>query len=107
MATTDIMEVIKSQRGAPAGTDAPVTPLGPWEAIDAAVHHHQVEERVDDQVAFEAHSRAGWQAIGCEDAGVIAVGAPAHLAVWGAEVPRKALRTIVAGRTVHDTGELS
>ena len=29
MATTDIMEVIKSQRGAPAGTDAPVTPPPP------------------------------------------------------------------------------
>lgn len=29
MATTDIMEVIKSQRGAPAGTDAPVIPPSP------------------------------------------------------------------------------
>lgn len=89
------------------GSDAPVTPLGPWAAIDAAVHHHQGAERVDEHAAFDAHTRAGWRAIGCEDAGVIAAGAPAHLAVWSEDLPHRALRTIVAGRTVHDSGELA
>ena len=121
------------------GSDAPVTELGPWAAVRAAVFHHQPAQRMTARAAFGAHTRAGWRAIGRPEAGVIAPGAPAHLAIWDApeqavQVPDsriaswstdprsgtpglpvlapdlalpRALRTIVAGRTVHDTGELA
>ena len=29
------------------GSDSPVTPLGPWAAVRAAVHHHAEEHRLD------------------------------------------------------------
>lgn len=120
------------------GSDAPVTELGPWAAMRAAMFHHQPGQRMTARGAFSAHTRAGWRAIGAHGVGVIAPGAPAHLAIWDAPdrvvqapddrvanwstdprsgipglpalapdlpLPR-ALRTIVAGRTVYDTGEL-
>lgn len=64
------------------GSDAPVTPLGPWAAVRAAVLHHQVEQRISARAAFNAHSRGGWRALGDHQTGVIAPGAPAHLAIW-------------------------
>ena len=80
------------------GSDSPVTPLGPWAAIRAAVHHHAEEHRLDPETAFAAHT-GGAQ---------LEVGARADLAVWdglpdltpGAEPPRL-LRTVAAGRTIH------
>ncbi len=121
------------------GSAAPTTPLGPWAAVRAAVLHHQPGQRISARAAFNAHTRAGWRAAGILDAGVLAPGAMAHLAVWEAQEltvqvqddryrnwstdPRSAtpglpllaadaplpvaVRTIVAGRTVHDTGVLS
>ena len=89
------------------GSDQPVTPLGPWAALDAAVAHHRVEERIPREAAFIAHTVAGWRAVGCDDAGMITPGARAHVVVWDDDVRRHALRVIVAGRTVHDTGRLS
>lgn len=89
------------------GSDAPVTPLGPWQGVDAAMAHHQLDERIGPDAAFTAHTRAGWQAIGCDDAGMIAAGAQAHLVVWDDLDSRRALRTIVSGCTVHDSGALS
>lgn len=64
------------------GSDAPVTPLGPWAAVRAAVLHHEIGQRISARAAFNAHSRGGWRAIGQPQSGVIAPGAPAHLAVW-------------------------
>lgn len=64
------------------GSDAPVTSLGPWAAVRAAVLHHDVEQRISARAAFNAHTRGGWRAIGQPQAGVIAPGAPAHLAIW-------------------------
>ena len=63
------------------GSDAPVTPLAPWDAVGAAVHHHQVGQRLTPRAAFLAHTRGGWRAAG-RRGGTIAVGEPAHLAVW-------------------------
>jgi predicted amidohydrolase YtcJ len=120
------------------GSDAPVTDLGPWDAVRAAVHHSVPSQSLSARAAFSAHTRAGWRAVGEPGTGVIAPGAPAHLAVWDvAEVvvqtpdervsawstdPRsgtpglpelspdaplpRCLRTIVAGRTVFDGGDL-
>ena len=63
------------------GSDAPVTPLAPWDAVTAAVNHHQVEQRLSPRAAFNAHTRGGWRAAG-RQGGTIAVGEPAYLAVW-------------------------
>ncbi|MFT4009642.1 MAG: amidohydrolase family protein, partial [Nocardioidaceae bacterium] len=64
------------------GSDTPVTPLGPWAAIRAAAWHHAEAERVTARAAFNAHTRGGWRAAGRDEGGVIAVGAPASIAVF-------------------------
>ncbi|MFB7742958.1 amidohydrolase [Streptomyces sp. NPDC056132] len=67
------------------GSDAPVTPLGPWAALRAAAFHHTPEHRVSARAAFTAHTRGGWRALGRDDAGTLVPGAPADYAVWRAE----------------------
>ncbi len=64
------------------GSDAPVTELGPWAAVRAAVHHTTARQRISARAAFSAHTRGGWRAAGDAHGGVLAPGAPAHLAVW-------------------------
>lgn len=64
------------------GSDSPVTPLGPWEAVRAAAFHRTHEHRISVRGAFTAHTRGGWRALGRDDAGVLAPGAPADYAVW-------------------------
>ncbi|MEU2724173.1 amidohydrolase [Streptomyces smyrnaeus] len=64
------------------GSDSPVTPLGPWEAIRAAAFHHTREHRISVRGAFTAHTRGGWRALGRDDAGVLVPGAPADYALW-------------------------
>jgi predicted amidohydrolase YtcJ len=64
------------------GSDAPVTSLGPWEAVRAAVHHRTPEHRLAARAAFTAHTRGGWRAARADDTGTLVPGAPAHLAVW-------------------------
>jgi predicted amidohydrolase YtcJ len=104
-----------SRAGVPLalGSDAPVTPIGGWEAVRAATQHRTPEHALTVEAAFEAHTVGGWRAAKVDDAGRIAVGAPAHLAVWDAgdldhgwpdltaagRIPT-CLRTVVAGRTV-------
>ncbi len=38
------------------GSDSPVTPIGPWAAVRAAVHHHAPEHRLGVSWAFRAHT---------------------------------------------------
>jgi predicted amidohydrolase YtcJ len=64
------------------GSDAPVTPLDPWGAVRAAACHRTPEHRVSARAAFTAHTRGGWRAIGRDDGGVLAPGAPADYALW-------------------------
>ena len=64
------------------GSDTPVTPFDPWGAVLAAVWHHDEGERLTVRAAFNAHTRGGWRAAGRDEGGVIALGAPAHIAVW-------------------------
>ncbi|WP_245996518.1 amidohydrolase [Streptomyces armeniacus] len=64
------------------GSDSPVTPLGPWEAVRAAAFHRTPEHRISVRAAFTAHTRGGWRAVGRDDAGVLVPGAPADYAVW-------------------------
>jgi predicted amidohydrolase YtcJ len=67
------------------GSDSPVTPLDPWGAVRAAVHHHTPTSRVSARAAFAAHTRGGWRAARIDGAGDLVPGAPATFAVW--EVP--------------------
>ncbi len=65
-------------------SDSPVTPNTPWDAVHAAMHHHNLEERISGRAAFAAHTRGGWRALGAQfdSEGVIEVGATANLATW-------------------------
>jgi predicted amidohydrolase YtcJ len=65
-------------------SDSPVTPNTPWNAVHAAMHHHNPAERITGRAAFAAHTRGGWRALGpqYDSHGVIEVGATANLATW-------------------------
>ena len=69
------------------GSDAPVTSLDPWRAVQAAVMHSNPNERVSARAAFIAHTRAGWRAAGTGNPmlGQLAPGTPASFAVWEAD----------------------
>jgi hypothetical protein len=40
------------------GSDSPVTPLGPWEAVRAAALHHNPDQRLSVRAAFTARTIA-------------------------------------------------
>jgi predicted amidohydrolase YtcJ len=65
------------------GSDAPVTPVGGWAAVQAAVHHRTPGRGLSPRGAFTAHTRGGHRAAGRMDreVGTIMPGAPAHLAI--------------------------
>lgn len=102
------------------GSDAPVTELGPWAAVRAAVHPSDPAAGIDPLTAIAAHTRGGWRAAGRGDEGVLARGAPASLAIWRATLdgsglpdlrPGAALPTCLAtmrnGVPIFDTGLLA
>jgi predicted amidohydrolase YtcJ len=64
------------------GSDSPVTPFAPWEALRACAYHHETEQRISVRAAFLAHTRGGWRAAGRDDGGVLAPGTAATMAVW-------------------------
>jgi hypothetical protein len=73
------------------GSDSPVIPLGPWAAVRAAAFHHTPASRITVRAAFAAHTRGGWRAlrpdaagVPADEQGVLAPGAAATYAVWGA-----------------------
>jgi predicted amidohydrolase YtcJ len=107
------------------GSDTPVTPFAPWEAIRGCVNHHDPAQRIGAEAAFLAHTRGGWRAAGIDDRGHLDVGQPASFALWatghGDSSPRSVapararlpdlspgvtlptnLRTVIRGRTVFD-----
>ena len=63
-------------------SDCPVTEMSPWAQVRAAMEHHDRSERLSWAEAVDAHSRAGWRAVGDDISGSIALGSPAHLALW-------------------------
>jgi len=109
------------------GSDAPVTPFAPWEAIRGCVNHHEPAQRLSAQSAFLAHTRGGWRAAGADDHGYLGVGQPASFALWSLGCPRRSngrtkaclpdlspgaapptnLRTVIGGRTVFNLEEAS
>lgn len=64
------------------GSDSPVTPFAPWEAVRAAAFHHDESQRVSARSAFLAHTRGGWRAAGFDDRGYLDLGLPATFAIW-------------------------
>ncbi len=68
-------------------SDAPVTPIDPWQQIRAAVHHHDPDSSVSPRAAFAACTRGGWRSSGVLDSalGTLSPGAPADFAIWRAE----------------------
>jgi predicted amidohydrolase YtcJ len=64
------------------GSDSPVTPFAPWEAVRACVNHHDASQQVSARSAFLAHTRGGWRAAGFDDRGYLDLGLPATFAVW-------------------------
>jgi len=73
------------------GSDSPVTPLGPWEAVRAAAFHRTPTARITVRAAFAAHTRGGWRAlrpgapgVPGDEQGVLAPGVAATYAVWQA-----------------------
>ena len=111
------------------GSDSPVTPFAPWEAVRAAVNHHDPAQRISVESAFLAHTRGGWRAAGIDDRGYLAVGQLASFALWslGSETgsgelrsgastlpdlsagatPPTNLRTVICGRAVFDRLDVS
>jgi len=101
------------------GSDTPVTPFAPWQAIQAAAFHHEPAQRISVETAFLAHTRGGWRVAGIDGRGYLDLGQPASFAVWslsdeslsgttglpdlspGATLPTN-LRTVIRGRTVFD-----
>jgi len=67
------------------GSDSPVTAIEPWEWVRAAMWHHNPGARLSSRAAFAAATRGGWRAARRDDAGVLAVGAPATYAVWAVD----------------------
>lgn len=95
------------------GSDSPVTPFAPWDAVRACVLHHDVGQRISAAAAFRAHTVGGWRAARLDGRGLLKPGAEATFVVWdhhrpglpdlcGGDPAPSALRTVVAGRLVHD-----
>lgn len=100
------------------GSGSPAMPLDPWAAVTAAARHRTPDQRIGAAAALAAHTRGGWLAagLGGTGAGLLRVGAPAHLAVWrtgerdasglppaepGGPAP-VCVRTVRAGTVLHD-----
>lgn len=68
------------------GSDAPVTPIGPWAGVRAAAYPRFAAHAVSPRAALTAHSRGGWRAANQDgdSHGTLAPGAPASFAVFAA-----------------------
>jgi predicted amidohydrolase YtcJ len=93
------------------GSDAPVTPVGPWAAVAAAVAHRTPASALPPLAALAAHTVGGHRAAGDRSplAGRLVAGAPASYAVWDAAGPLdgdprspRCLRTVHRGAVLHD-----
>ena len=92
------------------GSDAPVTELGPWLAVEAAVRHRTPASALGPAAALAAHTVGGHRAAADPNplAGTLAEGAPASYAVWDTDRlpdldggrPPRCLHTVVDGETI-------
>jgi predicted amidohydrolase YtcJ len=85
------------------GSDSPVTPLGPWAAVRAAVEHRTAGSGVAQDVALAAHTAGGHRAAGDSSpfAGRLVAGAPASYAVWDMSGDPRCLQAVQDGRVLH------
>jgi predicted amidohydrolase YtcJ len=92
------------------GSDAPVTPVGPWAAVAAAAAHRSPESALPPHAALDAHTVGGHHAAGDHSplAGRLQPGAPASYAVWDGAGPLDGsgrvphcLRTVHRGVVLH------
>jgi predicted amidohydrolase YtcJ len=67
------------------GSDSPVTPPAPWEAVRSAVQHQTPGSGLSVSEAFTAHTEGGWRAARRSGEGRLAVGLPATFAAWQVE----------------------
>ena len=106
--------------GMALGSDTPVTPFAPWEAVRACTEHHDPDQRIPASTAFRAHTEGGWRAARLPGRGRLRVGGQATFVVWtatrlatddgepplpdlSAGIPTPtALRTVVDGVVIHD-----
>ncbi|OLT23869.1 hypothetical protein BJF78_31410 [Pseudonocardia sp. CNS-139] len=96
------------------GSDAPVTPVGPWEAVQAAVAHRTPGSGITPRQALAAHTAGGHRAGGDRSplAGRLVAGAPATYAVWDGPgpldggPPPRCLRTVHRGAVLHAAAAL-
>jgi predicted amidohydrolase YtcJ len=101
------------------GSDSPVTELGPWAAVRAAVHPSDPTAGISVDSAFAAHTVGGWRAARRDGEGRLAPGTPATFAIWsappvpglpglvpGTDLP-SCLATVRHGTTIFDRGLLS
>jgi predicted amidohydrolase YtcJ len=65
-------------------SDAPITPLDPWAAVQAAAYPSDPSAAISPRAAFAAHTRGGWRAArgDGDGSGMLTVGAPATFAAW-------------------------
>lgn len=63
------------------GSDSPVTQLGPWQAMSAAVSHQQATQRVSAIAALAAHT-VNAHALARRSGGVLRAGFAADFGVW-------------------------
>ncbi|AKU16980.1 amidohydrolase [Luteipulveratus mongoliensis] len=90
------------------GSDSPVTPFAPWEAMRGCVRHHSTVQRIDARTALALHTAQGHTAAGQDDGGRFRPGSPASYVIWDSTegLPRldddgsapQAVRTVVRGR---------
>jgi predicted amidohydrolase YtcJ len=93
------------------GSDAPVTPVGPWDAVRAAAGHRTPGSALTAAEALAAHTVGGHRAAGDRSplAGSLLPGAAATYAVWDGAGPLDGdsraptcLRTVHQGAVLHD-----
>ncbi len=81
-AMNDLASVVAAGVPLALGSDAPVTPFAPWEAVRGAAFPHEPAHATTARAAFLAHTRGGWRAAGRDGIGALVPGAPATFAVW-------------------------
>jgi predicted amidohydrolase YtcJ len=95
------------------GSDSPVTPFAPWDAVRACVQHHDRDQRTTVSEAFRAHTVGGYDAALLDGRGELGPGGKATFVVWdhsgpglpdlsGSDPAPAAQRTVVDGQVVHD-----
>ncbi|MFC5236532.1 amidohydrolase [Pseudonocardia zijingensis] len=93
------------------GSDAPVTPVGPWAAIRAAMAHRTPASAITAAQALAAHTVGGHRAAGDRAplAGRLLPGAAASYAIWdgagpldGSGTDPRCLRLVHRGAVLHD-----